>query len=70
MSKARRSVGPEIIEQYDEFTAKIKQQWSSSGESSAHTYDIDAAAEEQAREDSMLDGVDDEPVPSTGGDEE
>ncbi|EEC50026.1 predicted protein [Phaeodactylum tricornutum CCAP 1055/1] len=31
MSKARRSVGPEIVKQYEDFTAKIKQQWSSSG---------------------------------------
>jgi transitional endoplasmic reticulum ATPase len=75
MSKARRSVGPEIIQQYDEFTAKIKQQWSSSGaEKDSNTYDIDAAAAEQAREDAMIDG---EPemvavggTDSTGEDEE
>jgi len=72
MGKARRSVGPEIIQQYDEFTAKIKQQWSTSGaESGGNTYDIDAAAAEQSREDALLDGVDDEPepVPATGGEE-
>jgi transitional endoplasmic reticulum ATPase len=70
MSKARRSVGPEIIAQYDEFTAKIKQQWSTTGVESSDAYDIDAAAEEQKREDSILDASDDdeEPVPATGGD--
>ena len=62
MGKARRSVGPEIIEQYDEFTKKIKQQWSSSGAEggSGNSYDIDAAKAEQEREDALLDGVDDE----------
>jgi transitional endoplasmic reticulum ATPase len=70
MSKARRSVGPEIIAQYDEFTAKIKQQWSTTGVESSDAYDIDAAAEEQKREDSILDASDDdeEPLPATGGD--
>ena len=57
MSKARRSVGPEIIEQYDEFTKKIKQQWSESGASDGTKYDIDAAAEEQKREDALLEGA-------------
>jgi len=72
MSKARRSVGPEIIEQYDQFTAKIKQQWSTSGTTEANSYDIDAAAADQAREDSLLDGLDDEPesVPASGADDE
>ena len=73
MSKARRSVGPEIIAQYDEFTAKTKQQWSTSGGAEANAYDIDNAAADQAREDALLDGVDEEeepPVPATGGDEE
>lgn len=72
MTKARRSVGPEIIQQYDEFTAKIKQQWSSSGTDSSNAYDIDQAAAEQAREDSLLDGSDEEEeaVPATGGEEE
>ena len=60
MSKARRSVGPEIIQQYDDFTKKIKQQWSTSGAENAATYDIDEAASEQAREDKMLEGMDDE----------
>lgn len=54
MLKARRSVGPEIIAQYDEFTNKQKQQWSKTEEGS--TYDIDRAAEEQRREDNMMDG--------------
>lgn len=57
MSKARRSVGPEIVQQYDEFTAKMKQQWSSSSAESSSSYDIDAAAAEQSREDALLDGV-------------
>ena len=56
MSKARRSVGPEIIKQYDEFTAKTKQQWTTSGTDSGNVYDIDAAAMEQDREDDVLDG--------------
>jgi transitional endoplasmic reticulum ATPase len=57
MSKARRSVGPEILKQYEDFTSKIKQQWSSSGAegaASSNSYDIDAAAEEQSREDALL----------------
>lgn len=54
MSKARRSVSPEIIAQYDEFTKKQKQQWSTKDQGS--TYDIDEAAEEQKREDNMLQG--------------
>lgn len=82
MGKARRSVGPEIIAQYDEFTKKIKQQWSTSATDSAESYDIDSAAAEQAREDALLDGVDedepvdvvdedeDEPVLAAGGDDE
>lgn len=56
MSKARRSVSPEVIAQYDQFTAKIKQQWSTSGTASSNTYDIDAAAAQQRREDMALDG--------------
>jgi transitional endoplasmic reticulum ATPase len=60
MSKARRSVTPDIIEQYDSFTAKIKQQWSTSGASTSNSYDIDAAAEQQRREDNLID--DDEEV--------
>lgn len=57
MGKARRSVGPEIIQQYDEFTSKIKQQWSSSGSKDSSSYDIDSAAAEQAKEDDMLEGA-------------
>ena len=64
MSKARRSVGPEIVQQYDEFTAKIKQQWETSSEGGS-AYDIDAAAAEQRREDAMMDGDDDGAVPAT-----
>jgi transitional endoplasmic reticulum ATPase len=56
MSKARRSVSPEIVQQYDEFTAKIKQQWSTSTTNDSSAYDIDRAAEEQRREDALLDG--------------
>jgi transitional endoplasmic reticulum ATPase len=81
MSKARRSVGPEIIAQYDEFTAKSKQQWSMSGAEGSNEYDMDKVAAEQAREDALLDGMDDEEddmldgmddeeeesVPATGG---
>jgi len=53
MTKARRSVTPDIVKQYDDFTAKIKQQWSSSSiEGTA--YDIDNAAAEQAREDALM----------------
>ena len=57
MSKARRSVGPEIIQQYDDFTKKIKQQWSTSGAENEAIYDIDEAAAEQVREDEMLEGL-------------
>ena len=69
MSKARRSVGPEVVAQYDEFTAKIKQQWSeSSAEGGGASYDMDKAAEEQAREDALMEGEDEEaePVPAGG----
>jgi transitional endoplasmic reticulum ATPase len=69
MSKARRSVGPEIVKQYEDFTAKIKQQWSSSGaEGADNVYDIDAAAAEQAREDSMVEGDEEILVPVVGSD--
>mmetsp|Transcript_15649 Transcript_15649/g.39362 ORF Transcript_15649/g.39362 Transcript_15649/m.39362 type:complete len:930 (-) Transcript_15649:59-2848(-) len=78
MSKARRSVGPEIIAQYDEFTAKQKASWGASAGEDQSAYDIDQAAKDQAAEDSLLDGAEDdeeeadapEPVPATGGDEE
>merc|ERR1712238_196513 len=43
MGKARRSVGPEIIAQYDEFTAKSKQQWSENSNKDGNNYDIDEA---------------------------
>ena len=62
MSKARRSVGPEIVQQYDDFTAKTKQQWQTETEDGSTAYDIDAAAAEQRREDALLDGNDDEAV--------
>lgn len=55
MSKARRSVGPEVVQQYDDFTAKIKQQWTTKGADDGSAYDIDQAAEEQKREDALLD---------------
>mmetsp|Transcript_3624 Transcript_3624/g.8292 ORF Transcript_3624/g.8292 Transcript_3624/m.8292 type:complete len:918 (+) Transcript_3624:66-2819(+) len=77
MGKARRSVGPEIIAQYDEFTQKQKASWGASGGEDDNAYDIDQAAKDQAREDSLLDGAGDEdeedsaePLPATGGDEE
>jgi transitional endoplasmic reticulum ATPase len=54
MSKARRSVGPEIIAQYDEFSAKIKSEWGKSSTGSENAYDIDAAAAVQAKEDEMV----------------
>jgi transitional endoplasmic reticulum ATPase len=62
MRKARRSVGPEIVAQYEEFTKKIKSQWSDEKGTSGNVYDIDAAAAEQAREDSLIEGVEEEPV--------
>jgi transitional endoplasmic reticulum ATPase len=58
MSKARRSVTPDIIEQYDNFSSKIKQQWTTSGKDTSNSYDIDAAAAEQRREDNLSDGED------------
>ncbi|KAL7466240.1 hypothetical protein ACHAXS_006531 [Conticribra weissflogii] len=53
MSKARRSVSPDVVAQYDEFSAKIKQKWAVTEEDGS-AYDIDKAAEEQAREDALL----------------
>ncbi|KAL7445485.1 hypothetical protein ACHAXM_011770 [Skeletonema potamos] len=53
MSKARRSVSPEVVAQYDEFSAKIKQKWAVNDEEDT-AYDIDKAAEEQAREDAAM----------------
>jgi len=61
MSKARRSVTPDIVKQYDEFTNKSKQQWSESSETGTK-YDMDAAEAEQAREDALMDGEEDEAV--------
>jgi transitional endoplasmic reticulum ATPase len=58
MSKARRSVSPEILEQYETFTQKQKQQWSASAGDSANVYDIDEAAAEQSREDKAFEGID------------
>merc|ERR1712127_636478 len=59
MGKARRSVTPDVVQQYDDFTAKTKQQWSEDSE--GNSYDIDAAAAEQAREDALFDSdVEDE----------
>jgi transitional endoplasmic reticulum ATPase len=57
MSKARRSVGPEIVAQYDEFTKKQKQQWTESGHEGSK-YDIYEAAAEQKKADSLIDGAD------------
>ncbi len=53
MSKARRSVSEDVVAQYDEFTAKIKQKWDVNEEEDS-AYDIDRAAEEQAREDAAM----------------
>lgn len=53
MSKARRSVGEDVVAQYDEFTAKIKQKWDVNEEEDS-AYDIDRAAAEQAREDAAM----------------
>ena len=58
MSKARRSVSPEILEQYETFTQKQKQQWSASAGDSANVYDIDEAAAEQSREEKAFEGID------------
>ena len=52
MSKARRSVTPDIVAQYDEFTEKTKAKWVTSEDDSA--YDFDRAAEEQAKDDAAL----------------
>ena len=63
MSKARRSVSPEVVKQYDDFTAKTKQQWTTNSADGGAVYDIDSAAAEQAREDAMIEGDgDDEPM--------
>ncbi|KAL9189386.1 hypothetical protein ACHAXT_009061 [Thalassiosira profunda] len=54
MGKARRSVTPDIVAQYDEFSAKSKAKWVAGEDDTA--YDMDKAAEEQAREDALLAG--------------
>lgn len=63
MSKARRSVSAEVVAQYDQFTAKIKQKWDTDGIEGT-LYDIDQAAAEQAREDSLIEGSDPTSVPA------
>ena len=55
MSKARRSVTPDVVAQYDEFSAKIKQKWDVNDED-GNAYDFDKVAAEQAREDALLQG--------------
>lgn len=68
MSKARRSVTPDVVQQYDEFTAKSKQQWTTaSSEDGGTAYDMDEAAAEQAREDALMDGdADLDALPASG----
>jgi len=56
MGKARRSVTPDIVKQYDDFSSKIKQQWSSSSVESSTSYDMDTAQAEQVREDALMEG--------------
>jgi len=63
MSKARRSVTPEIVQQYDEFTAKTKQQWNAESAEGA-VYDIDSAAAEQAKEDALAEQEERVPINS------
>ena len=59
MSKARRSVGPEIVKQYDDFQNSSKQQWSVDADAGdENRYDIDEAAAEQKRADTLADGAD------------
>jgi len=54
MSKARRSVTPDIVAQYDEFSDKSKAKWVANEDDAA--YDMDRAEEEQKREDALLSG--------------
>lgn len=54
MSKARRSVTPDIVAQYDQFSDQIKAKWVAGEDDTA--YDIDKAAAEQAQENAMLSG--------------
>ena len=66
MSKARRSVTDDIVKQYEDFAGKMKQKWTG-GEAEgtaakkesvdvdlALNYDMDAAKEQQDREDALL----------------
>jgi transitional endoplasmic reticulum ATPase len=67
MSKARRSVTPDIVKVYNDFEQKIKAQWTETADNSGTAYDMDAAAAEQAREDALMDGnAEDVPVPIEG----
>lgn len=59
MSKARRSVTPDIVKQYDDFQNSSKQQWSEDAGDGENKYDIDEAAAEQKRADAIADGADD-----------
>lgn len=59
MSKARRSVTPDIIKQYDDFQNSSKQQWSEESLEGDSKYDIDQAAAEQKKADALADGTDD-----------
>ena len=62
MSKARRSVTDDIVKQYEDFAGKMKQKWTGGeaegGEKEesvvALSYDMDAAKEQQDREDALL----------------
>jgi len=65
MSKARRSVTDDIVQRYEDFAGKMKQKWTG-GEAEGNThkedesidvslsYDMDAAKEQQDREDALL----------------
>lgn len=52
MSKARRSVTPDIVAMYDDFEEKIKAKWVADDGDAA--YDIDRAEAEQKAEDALL----------------
>ncbi len=54
MSKARRSVTPEIVAQYDEFSDKVQVTWVTGEDNMA--YDLDRVALEQERKDALLSG--------------
>ena len=53
-SKARRSVKPEIMAQYNNFFDKVKATWVAGKDDTA--YDFDRAVLEQEREDALLSG--------------